>query len=115
MAGNWPNSIYNNFQVGRVQLEQGVWFGIQCVKGDPPSTNVLSFYPDGSANASMWIFVTDDEKLNGVTVDDNDNDARYAAYYNDDGLVNITVKGHPNLRMIRVLQSGLIRLETGKL
>jgi len=130
-----------NYRVGSVQMDPLVYLGIQNTpNATAPSTDVLSFNPDGTANtpvgAGMYFFVTDvtdyrdmkDPLLgtmlpNGATYYAQLNNKRHDDF-NSGGQPKLDAVGkpvldsnnkpirtpQPSLRMIRVLPGGSIKL-----
>ena len=108
--------VYNNYRVDQIKLDVGTAMGIQAPIGSsqPPSDDVVFFYPDGTASKSVTIFVTD--LINNSPPRSANNDFR------DDRLIpdlyvdrnNARAAAHaaqsPNIHMIQVLRGGMIKM-----
>ncbi|MCY3019173.1 MAG: hypothetical protein NTW87_09125 [Planctomycetota bacterium] len=123
-------AVFNHYCVERVRLDLGTYLGIQQDPGaTAKSKAVLAFYPDGSASSHMTIFVTDNATQarirDGLAIRTTLNDFRdpkdqsgvsmgtqtFPDYYSELNRNRISAfnSGNAHIRMIRVLQGGLIK------
>ena len=109
-------TFYNNYRVDQIKLDIGTAMGIQAPIGSsqPPSDDVIFFYPDGTASKSVTIFVTDlinNSPPRSATNDFRD-DRLTADLYVDRN--NARAAAHaaqsPNIHMIQVLRGGMIKM-----